>query len=254
MHENRLQALLSQVANGDLAPEQAVEKLRTLPFESIGFAHIDHHRQLRQGLPEVIFCPGKTAAQILEIAGKLRERNELVLATRASIEQAKEIEQANSGGRFFEDAQTIIWGKIPPTIERLGKVTIVTAGTADLPVAREAQIVLEACAISTELIVDVGVAGLHRVLSHLASLREARVCIVMAGMDGVLASVLGGLLDCPVIACPTSIGYGASFDGLAALLTMLNSCAAGLSVVNIDNGFGAAVAAFRIMNRREQAV
>lgn len=247
LFEDRLRSLLEDVASGKKSTGQAIEELRHLPFESIGFASIDQHRQLRQGFPEVIFCPGKTAAQIAEIARRLRNHNDIVLATRVDAEQAAAIVLQNVDARHYTEARSLVFGKLPDPDKTLGKVSIVTAGTADLPVANECELTLKACGIETELISDVGVAGLHRLLNHLPGLKESRLCIVMAGMDGVLSSVVGGLLSCPVIACPTSIGYGSSFEGLSALLTMLNSCAAGLTVVNIDNGFGAAVAAFRIL-------
>ncbi len=253
MHEERLRDLIAKVASGEINEASAFERLRNLPYEDIGFANVDHHRQLRQGLPEVIFCPGKTSQQILGIAAKLSHQNKLVIASRVNAEQAEEITKASQTANYLADSRTILWGDIPEAVEELGHVLIVTAGTSDLPVAREAEIILQCCSISTKLIADVGVAGLHRVITRIPDLREAKVCIVIAGMDGVLPSVVGGLVDCPVIACPTSVGYGASFDGLAALLTMLNSCSSGLTVVNIDNGFGAAIAAFRIMRARQQA-
>lgn len=259
MLDERLRLLLAKVASGETHADTALEELRKLPFQDLGFAKVDQHRQLRQGLPEVIFCPGKTADQVREIAMKLLEQNDLVIATRASKELAESVLQPdlaaepkdrNRTGRYFDDARAIVWGTLPQTKTHLGKVVVVTAGTSDLPVAREAEIVLEAAGIDVSVIADVGVAGLHRVISALPKLQEADVCIVIAGMDGVLSSVVGGLVACPVIACPSSIGYGAAFEGLAALLTMLNSCAAGITVVNIDNGFGAAIAAYRILHSK----
>lgn len=249
MQVDRLQILLSQVANGEVALELAVEELRNLPFESIEFANIDQHRHLRQGVPEVIFCQGKTSEQIVEIAHRLKRKHDLVIATRCSAEQAVAIQEASEDANYYSASSTVIWGSLPDPDGRLGRVCLITAGTADLPVAREAEITLSACAVKVDLIADIGVAGLHRVISCLPKLQAADVCIVVAGMDGALPSVVGGLVKCPVIACPTSIGYGSSFEGLAALLTMLNSCAAGVTVVNIDNGFGAAMAAFRILSR-----
>lgn len=248
MQEERLRLLLTRVAKGELSEEAAIEELRNLPFEGIEFATIDHHRHLRQGLPEVIYCPGKSAQQISEIANRLYKNHNLVLATRCSAEQAAELKSISPKANHIADARAMLWGEIPEADRSRGHVAVVTAGTADLPVAKEAALVLSSCAISNSLTADVGVAGLHRVLHVLPSLKEASVCIVIAGMDGVLPSVVGGLLKGPVIACPTSTGYGSSFDGLSALLTMLNSCAAGVTVVNIDNGFGAAVAAFRILS------
>ncbi len=250
MFEERLRILLAKVASGELRTDAALAELRNLPFNDLGFARVDQHRQLRQGLPEIIFCPGKTSKQINQIAERLLTNNDFVLATRASEEQAREILNNAVAGevKHHSEAKTLVWGALPEANTELGTVAIVTAGTSDLPVAREAELILQAAAIRSRLIADVGVAGLHRVLEALPEIRKASVCIVIAGMDGVLPSVLGGLLACPVIACPSSIGYGSSFDGLAALLTMLNSCAAGVSVVNIDNGFGAAMAAYRIIH------
>ncbi len=250
MHEDRLRLILSKLASGESTEEKAFEELRNLPYEKIGFACIDHHRQLRQSLPEVIFCPGKTTNQIIEIAACLKKQNDLVIATRASTSLAEEIKSTDKEANYDSESGTLYWGKLPEPDPQMGKVALVTAGTADLKIAKEAELILSACKIKSELFADIGVAGLHRVMSVLPQLQEADLCIVVAGMDGVLASVVGGLVKCPVIACPSSIGYGSSFEGLAALLTMLNSCAAGVLVVNIDNGFGAAVAAFRILRTR----
>lgn len=249
MFEERLRILLAKVASGEVRTEAAMAELRNLPFNDLGFARVDQHRQLRQGMPEIIFCPGKTSKQIKQIAAKLLHNNDFVLATRASVDQANEVLALSEAKSvtYLAEAKALVWGSLPEPKDELGTVAVVTAGTSDLPVAKEAELVLKAAGIRSKLIADVGVAGLHRVLDALTDLRQAKVCIVIAGMDGVLPSVLGGLLACPVIACPSSIGYGSSFDGLAALLTMLNSCAAGVSVVNIDNGFGAAMAAFRIV-------
>lgn len=260
MLEERLRLLLARVASGETQAESAMEELRHLPFEDLDFAKVDQHRQLRQGIPEVIFCPGKTPAQVLGIAKALLKKNDFVLASRAEASFAEEVLRldkesgASSGAspQYFAEACALVWGEIPTADPALGKVTIVTAGTSDLPVAREADFVLKSSAIETDLVIDVGVAGLHRVIESLPRLQSADVCIVIAGMDGVLPSVVGGLVASPVIACPSSVGYGASFEGLAALLTMLNSCAAGITVVNIDNGFGAAVAAFRILSMKRK--
>jgi len=245
--------LLKQVKNGKIEIDQAVENLRHLPFEDLGFARIDHHRQIRQGFPEVIYCPGKTTEQIVKIFESLAQKGNNVLATRAGREvfnvlaETKKFPQA----RYEESARAIVLEqkKIQPSRTA---IPIVTAGTADLPVAAEAKVTAEIMGQRTELICDVGVAGLHRLLSHLEKLQNANVIIVIAGMEGALASVVGGLVACPVIAVPTSIGYGASFDGLAALLTMLNSCASGVTVVNIDNGFSAGVTAALINRKIEQ--
>ena len=255
--EERLQQMLARVASGQTKPESAMEELRHLPFQDLDFAKIDQHRLLRQGMAEVIFCPGKTPTQVSEIAEALQASTDLVLASRADADFAQQVLNhyiENHADKlptsYNEQARMLVWGKIPEADPSLGKVAIVTAGTADLSVAHEAQLVLQCNRIKNDLIADVGVAGLQRVIESLPRLQDADVCIVIAGMDGVLPSVVGGLLACPVIACPSSIGYGSAFEGLSALLTMLNSCAAGITVVNIDNGFGAAVAAFRILHSR----
>jgi len=227
-----------------------MDRLRHLPFEDLGFARVDHHRQLRRGFPEVIFCPGKTTEQIIRIFESLASKGNNVLATRASPEVFDALARTGKfpKARYEEQARAIVLeqAELPPSKSTL---PIVTAGTADLPVAMEAKVTAEIMGQRTELICDVGVAGLHRLLGHLPDLQKANIIIVVAGMDGALASVLGGLVSCPVIAVPTSIGYGASFQGLSALLTMLNSCASGITVVNIDNGFSAAVTA-TLINRK----
>ncbi|MHC4260307.1 MAG: nickel pincer cofactor biosynthesis protein LarB [Planctomycetota bacterium] len=250
MQAEELRKLLEEVKGGDISIDQAVEKLRQLPFEDLGFAHIDHHRQIRRGFPEVIYCPGKTTEQIIAIFGTLAEKGNNVLATRAeeqvfeALKETKKFPEA----RYEKLAKAIVLEQkqfgVSKTI-----VPVITAGTADLPVAAEAQVTAGVMGQRTELICDVGVAGLHRLFGHLQKLQEANVIIVVAGMEGALASVVGGLVSCPVIAVPTSIGSGANFQGFSALLTMLNSCAAGVTVVNIDNGFGAAVTA-TLINRK----
>jgi len=230
-----------------------VEKLRHLPFEDLGFACVDHHRPIRQGFPEVIYCPGKTAEQIIRIFESLAAKGNNVLATRAepnvfeALAETKKFPKA----RYEKLARAIVLEqkKIPASKSVL---LIVTAGTADLPVASEAKVTAEIMGQRTELICDVGVAGIHRLFGHLVKLQKANVIIVVAGMEGALASVVGGLVSCPVIAVPTSVGYGSSFEGLSALLTMLNSCASGVTVVNIDNGFSAAVTA-TLINRKIEA-
>ena len=219
----------------------------------MGFAHIDHHRQIRCGFPEVIYCPGKTTEQIVKIFSNLAEKGNNVLATRAeenvfeALAKTKKFPQA----RYERQARAIVLEqkKLEPS---KAVIPIVTAGTADLPIAEEAKVTAEIMGQRTEVICDVGVAGLHRLLGHMQKLQSANVIIVIAGMEGALASVVGGLVSCPVIAVPTSIGTGASFEGLSALLTMLNSCAAGVAVVNIDNGFSAAVTATLINRKIEQ--
>lgn len=244
---------MEQVRSGELDIEAAVEKLRYLPYEDLGFACIDHHRQIRRGFPEVIYCPGKTCEQIVQIFESLASKGNNVLATRAEPNIYQVLAQTNKFPkvRYEESARAIVLEqkKLPASKSIL---PIVTAGTSDLPVAAEAQVTAEIIGQRTELICDVGVAGLHRIFGHLEKLRNANVIIVVAGMEGALASVIGGLVNCPVIAVPTSVGYGASFGGLSALLTMLNSCASGVIVVNIDNGFSAAVTA-TLINRKIEA-
>jgi len=230
-----------------------MDKLRHLPFEDLGFARIDHHRQLRRGFPEVIYCPGKTTEQIIRIFGSLAERGNNVLATRAAPEVFQSLSETGQfpQAQYDELARTIsLEQKEFPASKSV--LPILTAGTADLPVAMEAKVTAEIMGQRTELICDVGVAGLHRLLGYLPKLQEANIVIVVAGMEGALASVLGGLVRCPVIAVPTSVGYGASLGGLSALMTMLNSCASGVTVVNIDNGFSAAVTA-TLINRKIDA-
>jgi pyridinium-3,5-biscarboxylic acid mononucleotide synthase len=250
MQTEQIQKLLEQVKNGQLEIGQAIEQLRHLPFEDLGFACVDHHRQIRRGLPEVIYCPGKTTEQIIEIFASLAARGNNVLATRAQPEVFEELAATKKfpNVRYEKAARAIVFEQkeIPASKSVL---PIVTAGTSDIPVAAEAQVTAEIMGQRTELICDVGVAGLHRLFRHVPKLQQANVIIVVAGMEGALASVLGGLVSCPVIAVPTSIGYGASFHGISALLTMLNSCASGVSVVNIDNGFSAAVSA-TLINRK----
>ncbi|MBN1909495.1 MAG: nickel pincer cofactor biosynthesis protein LarB [Pirellulales bacterium] len=230
-----------------------MEKLRHLPFEDLGFARIDHHRQLRRGFPEVIFCPGKTIEQIIRIFESLATRGNNVLATRAEPEVFEALSATGKfpGVRYEELARAIVLeqSELAPAKTVL---PIVTAGTADMPVAMEAKVTAEIMGQPTELICDVGVAGLHRLLGYVPRLQKANILIVVAGMEGALASVVGGLVSCPVIAVPTSVGYGSSFHGLSALLTMLNSCASGITVVNIDNGFSAAVTA-TLINRKVEA-
>ncbi len=250
MQPEHIQKLLEQVKSGQLEISDAMEKLKHLPFEDLGFANVDHHRQIRRGFPEVIFCPGKTTEQIIEIFDSLAQRGNNVLATRAEqhVFDAMVASKRIPNVRYEKLARAIVLEQkdLPKSKSIL---PIVTAGTADIPVASEAQVTAEIMGQRTELICDVGVAGLHRLFKHIPKLQQANIIIVVAGMEGALASVLGGLVSCPVIAVPTSIGYGVSFHGLSALLTMLNSCASGISVVNIDNGFSAAVTA-TLINRK----
>ena len=249
MRRERVRDLLTRVADGSLPVDGALDSLSAEPVESLGFASIDHHRALRQGYPEVVFGGGKTTDQIVSIATRIAERSDGVLVTRVPPESAGALRDALPEGEYNDIARTLLvrpQHRIEPSTE---SVLIVTAGTSDLPVAEEAAVTADAMACRSERLTDVGVAGIHRLLARRDVLESAGVIIVVAGMDGALASVVGGLVRVPVIAVPTSVGYGAAFGGLAPLLTMLNSCASGVTVVNIDNGFGAAVAAARILRR-----
>jgi len=244
MDRESLRHILDAVAAGDLSPEEAFRQLKSLPYEDLGFAHVDHHRSVRRGYPETIFCQGKSAAQVVEIAARIAAHGSLVLATRANPEVAEALLNRFGTAEHDPVARTIVIpveGASPP--RATGRVLILSAGTADGPVAQEAIVTARAMNADVDAIFDVGVAGIHRLLAYVDRLNEARAIVVVAGMEGALASVVGGLVDVPVIAVPTSVGYGASFDGLAALLAMLNSCASGVVVVNIDNGYGAGYAA-----------
>ncbi len=238
MAQEKLLELLRRVQEGTVSPEQAVLELKVSPFEDLGYAKVDHHRAIRQGIPEVIFGSGKTAEQILGIASAMRRRgNENILITRLSDEKARIL--AEQLPLTYDPVSRIgIIGQ-KGEVTASGTIVVATGGTSDLPVAEEAALTAETLGNQVERLYDVGVAGLHRMLAHLDAIMEARVIVAVAGMEGALASVLGGLVDCPVIAVPTSIGYGANFGGLSALHSMLNSGASGVSVVNIDNGFGA---------------
>jgi NCAIR mutase (PurE)-related protein len=244
----QLEALLADVAAGRVAPPAALDRLRHLPFEELPFARVDHHRALRQGQPEVVFCEGKRIDQVVAICERLEAATGSFLGTRASEELATALQARFPGMVWNEMARTVhLAGPAVAAVpSSTGTILVVSAGTSDMPVAEEAAVVAEAFGNRVERLMDVGVAGLHRLLAAGDRLQHARVVIVVAGMEGALPSVVGGLVSVPVIAVPTSIGYGASFGGLAALLGMLNSCAAGVTVVNIDNGFGAAAAASRI--------
>ncbi|MEW6662005.1 MAG: nickel pincer cofactor biosynthesis protein LarB [Bacillota bacterium] len=250
MDISRLRDLLEKVQKGQLEIDQALGHLRSLPYEDLGFARVDHHRALRQGFPEVIFCPGKTPEQVAEIAFRLSERSSMVLATRASQEVYEAVVKLCPQAEYRTMARAIVLeqGPLPPPS---GRVLVVSAGTSDLPVAEEAAVCAEAMGRQVTRLYDVGVAGLHRLLDRQEALWAAQAIIVVAGMEGALASVVGGMVDKPVIAVPTSVGYGANFGGLSALLTMLNSCASGIGVVNIDNGFGAAALAHAILRVAE---
>ncbi|MHC4770347.1 MAG: nickel pincer cofactor biosynthesis protein LarB [Planctomycetota bacterium] len=247
MDEKKLEQILTNVKDGTLDVEEAVQRLRHLPYEDIGFAKVDHHRTLRCGFPEVIYCPGKTSEQVATIFQKLAETGQDIIATRADSSLCDDVKRlTNLDGLRYESVARMIVLEQKPVESPVGNIVIVTAGTADMPVAEEARVTSHMMGQNVELICDVGVAGIHRLLGNVEQIRRANVVIVVAGMEGALASVVGGLVDCPVIAVPTSVGYGASFEGLSALLTMLNSCASGVTVVNIDNGFGAAYAASMI--------
>jgi NCAIR mutase (PurE)-related protein len=247
----QLESLLADVAAGRLAPDAALERLRHLPFEDLPFARIDHHRSLRQGHPEVVFCEGKSPDQVVAICERLAAMTGSFLGTRCSEAHAAALRRAFPRAVWTPLARTVHLQPEDAEETRLetGTILIVSAGTSDLPVAEEAAVVAEVFGHRVERLTDVGVAGIHRLFASSERLKQADVVIVVAGMEGALPSVIGGLVGVPVIAVPTSVGYGASFGGLAALLGMLNSCAAGVTVVNIDNGFGAAAAASRICRR-----
>jgi pyridinium-3,5-biscarboxylic acid mononucleotide synthase len=252
MNTENLKELLEKVKAGKMSTDQAVEELRHLPFEDLGFANIDHHRNIRCGFPEVIYCPGKTTEQIVTIFAALAKRGNNVLATRAGEDVYKTVAASASYTDLIYDktARAIVLNqqKLEST---KGFIAVVPAGTADLPIAAEARVTAETMGQRVEMISDVGVAGIHRLLRHTELLQQANVVIVVAGMEGALASVVGGLVSAPVIAVPTSVGYGASFGGIAALLTMLNSCSSGVTVVNIDNGFSAGFTASLINGKIE---
>jgi hypothetical protein len=248
MQPEALQFLLESVAKGQISPEAALEKLKYLSFEPIeDFAKIDHHRQLRTGFPEVIWGPGKTSEQIAQIITAMTHRSPIVMATRIEPAVAEHLEEQIPGLVYYPIARICVLKTAESSASYDGVIAILTAGTADLPVAEEAAVTAELCGFQVQRLWDVGVAGIHRLLSHRQVIDRADVLIVVAGMEGALPSVVAGLADCPTIAVPTSIGYGASFGGIAPLLTMLNSCAAGIGVVNIDNGFGAAILAGQIL-------
>jgi hypothetical protein len=238
MEESALRSLLDDLKSGKVGVDDCLKRLKSLPFEDLGFAKIDHHRAIRCGFPEVIFCPGKTVDQILGIAERIVAAGQNLLATRVPPAAVARLVDLFPDAEANDAARTVVVLRNPPK-PAPGLIAVVCAGTSDLPVAEEARVTAHVMGSKTTALYDVGVAGIHRLLGHTAQLQEASVIIVIAGMEGALASVVGGLVDKPVIAVPTSIGYGASFSGLAPLLTMLNSCAAGVSVVNIDNGFGA---------------
>jgi NCAIR mutase (PurE)-related protein len=245
MNLNSLQRLLEDVRHGKATTEQALKRLRHLPFEDIDFAKIDHHRALRVGTPEVIYAAGKSPVQVAEIFVRMARHGGNVLATRANEQHARAVLRRVRKAKFHEASGCIVL-KQDSTINGKGLIAVVAAGTSDLGIAEEAQLTAELMGNEVELICDVGVAGLHRLFAHRETLDRARVIIVCAGMEGALPSAVAGLVSAPIIAVPTSVGYGASFQGIAALLGMLNSCAPNVAVVNIDNGFGAACVASSI--------
>lgn len=243
--KNTTKDILEKVRDGSLSVDDALLMIKTQPFEDIGFAKIDHHRKVRQGAAEVIYGAGKTPPQIIKITSSLLESGEeTVIITRLSEEAAEEIKKEINID-YYKEARIAIAGKMPSP-DGIGKIVVATGGTSDIPVAEEAAVTAQALGNEVIRLYDVGVAGLHRLLSHKEEIMSASVIIAIAGMEGALASVIGGLADCPVIAVPTSVGYGASFGGISALLSMLNSCASGVTVVNIDNGFGAGYTASMI--------
>lgn len=247
MDQDHLRKLLDEVRSGAVEVDSAIERLRHMPFEDLGFAKVDHHRALRQGMPEVIFGQGKTPDEVVLIAEALLKRSQNVLITRADKAAADLVQERIPDAEFFPRSRAIRVQR-DRTMFGKGVIAIACAGTSDLPVAEEARITAEAMGNEVDAITDIGVAGIHRLMSNRERLTKARVIIVCAGMEGALPSVVGGLVSCPVIAVPTSVGYGASFHGLAALLGMLNSCSSNVTVVNIDNGFGAGYVA-SLINR-----
>ena len=247
MRPDRLRRLLEDVRRKRLHPDEALQRLRHLPFEDLGFAKVDHHRALRAGIPEVVLAEGKTPEQVASIFARLARHENNVLATRATLRQYSAVRKRIRRAEYHELARAVVLRQ-DKTKYGKGTVAVVSAGTSDIPVAEEAVLTAEVMGNEVEHFYDVGVAGIHRLLAHHEALTRARVIVVCAGMEGALPSVVGGLVRVPVIAVPTSVGYGASFNGLAALLGMMNSCASNVSVVNIDNGFGAGYVA-SLINR-----
>ncbi len=239
MNADQVRNLLLAFQSGQASLEEAMEQLRTMPFEDLGYAKIDHHRAVRQGFPEVVYCEGKTVEQVASIIEHLAERNPNVLGTRASRSMFEAVKAKVSEACYHELARLICIERQPAIIEDSRFILVMTAGTSDMPIAEEAALTAEIMGNRVKRVYDVGTAGIHRLLAQREVIEQANVIVVAAGMEGALASVVGGMAAKPVISVPTSVGYGANFGGLAALLTMLNSCAAGVAVVNIDNGFGA---------------
>jgi hypothetical protein len=245
MNPSDITRLLEQVRSGRITVQAALGRLKHLPFENLAYAHIDHHRGLRHGMPEVIYCEGKTIGQIAGISKRMLKAGSDVLATRASDAAYRAIKKLDKRAVYHKASRAIVVQHAVKTLTK-GVIVVLTAGTSDIPVAEEAAVTAATLGSTVQTVYDVGVAGIHRILSKKDVLDSARVIVVAAGMDGALPSVVGGLVDKPIIAVPTSVGYGAGFQGLAPLLTMLNSCASGIAVMNIDNGFGAGVLAHRI--------
>jgi len=243
-----IEDILQNFKNGNLNIDQVVKEIKSLPYKDLGFARIDHHRTLRQGVPEAVFCPSKEKEEIVSIIKELKNKNHIVIATRADQEIADYVLENLSGSIYHKKARIISYGEFPEPV-KTNYALVITAGTADLPVAEEAIITLKAAGVKIETLFDCGVAGSHRIMGEFEKISSASVIIAVAGMEGALASFVGGMASCPVIAVPTSIGYGASFGGVAALLGMLNSCASNVSVVNIDNGFSAACIAAMILKQ-----
>ncbi len=250
MTSDELRSLLEALSRGETTVAEAAARLSALPFTDIGDAKLDHHRAVRCGFAEVVFCEGKRPSQVRGIVRELLEHGDVVLGTRASAAHYQAAAQVANDARYFEDARLLVVDRRtdPPAV---GHIVVASAGTADTPVAEEAAISAEVMGNRVTRLFDVGIAGLHRLLAHQEVLRDARVIVAVAGMEGALPSLVAGLVSCPVVAVPTSVGYGASFGGVSALLTMLNSCASGIGVVNIDNGFGAAALASRINQAAE---
>lgn len=255
MNAQRIRAILEDLKEGRTDLESAFDLLRDLPYEDLGYARLDHHRALRTGFPEVVFCQGKTPGQVAEIMERLAARHPRILGTRASADAADAVKARLPEAVYHETARLIVVGAAPQADAEgdAAMVLVCAAGTSDLPVAEEAAITAETLGSRVVCLWDVGVAGLHRLLEHRAAIGEAAAIVAVAGMEGALPSIVAGLASCPVIAVPTSVGYGANFGGLSALLTMINSCAPGVAVVNIDNGFGAGVIAHRIARGPERA-
>jgi pyridinium-3,5-biscarboxylic acid mononucleotide synthase len=249
MNIRKLESLLEKVRSGKTSVEEAMVRLKSLPFEDLGFSRIDHHRSLRKGFPEVIWGEGKTANEVLSIMKQLKETGQNILATRLDEEKARRVCRALPKSQYHSRSRVLTYLTHPVEMMGKGKVLVITAGTTDIPVAEEAAITARLMGNEVETVYDVGVAGIHRLLSEREKLESAQVLVVVAGMEGALPSVVGGLVDRPVIAVPTSVGYGTSFGGVTALLAMLNSCASGVAVVNIDNGFGAGYIA-SLINRK----